>query len=240
MNFNNSLKFTTDSKSMYYESMYETILFDFDGTIADTFNVFLEILDEMSADIGKENLTKENVQEFRQKGAKALIKKFRIMPWRIPSLVKKGQKLFTKRMDGTEPFEGIPEVLRQLFEQKIKLGTITTNSKENVEPFLEEFDLKVFDFIISAPGIFGKTKTIKKTIKKYKLEKDKVIYVGDEVRDIVSAKKAGVDVAAVTWGYNDKELLESYNPDFLFDSPEELLKLGNKKKLGISKAVPNN
>jgi phosphoglycolate phosphatase-like HAD superfamily hydrolase len=209
--------------------MYKNIIFDFDGTIADSFNIFCETLKEMGKTMNVKEITEKDIQEFRQKGAKEIIKDFKVMPWRLLPLIRKGQKLLGSRIDEIEPFEGIPETLRLLFEQKIKLGTITTNSKENVEVFLKKYDLNIFDFIISAPGIFGKTRTIKRTLKKYNLERDEVIYVGDESRDVESAKRAGIDMAAVTWGYNDKELLEKHNPDFLFQEPKELLILGNQK-----------
>jgi phosphoglycolate phosphatase-like HAD superfamily hydrolase len=49
-----------------------------------------------------------------------------------------------------------------------------------------------------------------------------VVYVGDEERDVVAARQAGVDIAAVTWGYNSPELLAVQEPDYLIDYPDEL------------------
>jgi phosphoglycolate phosphatase-like HAD superfamily hydrolase len=50
----------------------------------------------------------------------------------------------------------------------------------------------------------------------------RAVYVGDEVRDIVAARKAGVDVAAVSWGYNTREVLAKHEPDYLIERPELL------------------
>jgi len=52
-----------------------------------------------------------------------------------------------------------------------------------------------------------------------------MLYVGDEIRDIRAARKVGIAVAAVTWGFNSQEALAAENPDFLVDSPEKFLAL---------------
>lgn len=205
--------------------MYKMIIFDFDGTIADTFNLFYQVAVELSREFGMEDkLNPELIKKYRHQGAAKIIKDFGIKPWQIPKLVKKGQTLFTNKVAEAKPFLEIPEVLEKLNDQT-SLGIITTNSAENVEAFLEKHRLDFFDFVISSPALFGKSKTIKNVLKNYNLNKFEVIYVGDEVRDIESARKAGVGVGAVTWGYNDEDLLQLNNPDFLFDIPQELLTL---------------
>jgi phosphoglycolate phosphatase len=57
----------------------------------------------------------------------------------------------------------------------------------------------------------------------YSLASDECVYVGDETRDVEAARKAGMRSAAVTWGFNSRELLEKSRPDFLIDRPGELL-----------------
>ena len=62
-------------------------------------------------------------------------------------------------------------------------------------------------------------------MKKSGRSKENAIYVGDEVRDIKAAKKAGVKVASVTWGYNLESVLSSFHPDYIINRPEDLIKL---------------
>jgi phosphoglycolate phosphatase len=57
------------------------------------------------------------------------------------------------------------------------------------------------------------------------LDRNHVLYIGDETRDIEAAHKAGVRVAAVTWGYNNAEMLKRFSPDYLVSRPHELLSL---------------
>ena len=52
-----------------------------------------------------------------------------------------------------------------------------------------------------------------------------MLYIGDELRDVKASQKAGVPIAAVTWGFNSKESLAACSPDYLFDSPADFLRL---------------
>jgi phosphoglycolate phosphatase len=83
-----------------------------------------------------------------------------------------------------------------------------------------------FDFVVSEKTIFGKDKALKRIIKRYGLNKEHVIYVGDEPRDVKASLSAGVKVIAVTWGLGGKEGFEKVTPTALVDTPHEL-----KKKL---------
>jgi phosphoglycolate phosphatase len=59
--------------------------------------------------------------------------------------------------------------------------------------------------------------------KKHQIHHSEVIYVGDEDRDIIAAKKAKIKNIAVSWGYNSKNKLRQLNPDFLVNSPKEMV-----------------
>jgi len=60
-------------------------------------------------------------------------------------------------------------------------------------------------------------------VREHKLDKNNVIYVGDETRDIRSARKSQIPIVAVTWGFNATEILSQHQPDYLVDHPSELL-----------------
>ena len=107
-------------------------------------------------------------------------------------------------------------------ERGCKIGILTTNTEENVIKFLESNKLNIFDFLYSGKSVFGKGKVLKKLITKNNLKKERVFYVGDEVRDMNAGKKSKVITVAVSWGFNSKEALKKEKPDYLIDSPSEL------------------
>ena len=102
---------------------------------------------------------------------------------------------------------------------------LTSNDKDIVLSFLMTHQLSCFETVMSERNIFGKDAALKKMLKQLGKTKKEVLYLGDEVRDIHGCQKAGIDVAAVTWGLNTEEILKDSIPTYLIKTPDELLTL---------------
>lgn len=210
------------------------ILFDFDGTLADSFDCMLELLKEIS---GKYHLVLPSEKELKNQPLRDLFKQSSLSFIRRLMLIREMKKLATKSMAGIKPFNGMKEVLIHLKKQGFQLYILTSNTSKNVQLFLEANQLdNTFDGIIDQASLFGKHRTIRKFLKKQKIFKEQVIYVGDEVRDLQSMKKAGVQMIAVSWGFNSKSLLERYTNQ-IADHPEQLCELLEKEQI-IFKNLP--
>jgi len=200
-----------------------TYIFDFDGTIADTFPFFVEIASQMLLNTGRK-ATKKDIELFRTTPIKELIKIYKLPLYKIPLFVLKGQQILSEKLDEIKIFPGIKEVLIRLKNRGVQLGMITSNNSKNVVYILQKYGLeKLFDFVHFQAAVFGKDKVLTNVIKKYKLNIKSVIYVGDEVRDIEACKKINLKVIAVSWGYNDKKLLKESQPQFIIAKPSDIL-----------------
>lgn len=199
------------------------LIFDFDGTLADTLSITVEIINQFFA---KRNIPPTSEEELRDKGGmKGLIKAHHIPKYLIPYLVVYGRYKLSKRIKDAKPFKGLPEVLEKL-SQKHTLGIVTSNSKKNIQIFLKNNNLeKYFTFVSSKGGLFDKHLKIMKIISKYKLEHHNTIYIGDETRDVEAAKKSKLKSVAVAWGFESKESLEESDPEKIITSVSDLLKL---------------
>jgi len=60
-------------------------------------------------------------------------------------------------------------------------------------------------------------------LKKHKIKRNSVIYVGDETRDIDALKRIKIPIIAVSWGFNSRKILEQQDPTCLIDHPNQLL-----------------
>jgi phosphoglycolate phosphatase len=199
--------------------MAKYIVFDFDGTIADTHQDIKNIVNDLKKDKDKEI----NFEEIRDKGTKYLIKRAKIPFWRLPKLTYKVLTELRKRTD-IKLFPEIINVFKQL-NKKYKLGIVSSNSKKNINEVLKKHKVQnLFDFIYSDSSLFGKHRVLKRMLKKYNLTSNDVIYVGDEDRDIIAAKKTSIKVIAVTWGYNSEKRLCKENPNYLVKFPKQLIK----------------
>jgi phosphoglycolate phosphatase len=199
------------------------LLFDFDGTLVDSKYSILEIYNNNIAEkYGYNKLNKEDIEMLMNVSIKERCRILEIPFHKIPGLLLEETKTFRKYIKSIDMIEGIKEILYKLKEKKYSMGILSSNAEENIREFLDYNNIKIFEFIFSSSNLFGKHKTIKKCLKKYDFNKEDVLYVGDEIRDIVSCKKIDMNIAAVTWGFDSKNLLKQESPEFLVDSPEEL------------------
>lgn len=201
-----------------------TIVFDFDGTIADSMPVIIEIYKEMLP--GKHSLDSVEVNKLKRMPIQKVAGYLDISFWKAPFLLRRGRKLMHDRITSIEIFDGVVETLKQLKDRGYEMHIVSSNSTDNLNLFLNHHGLKSnFVEVKGISNLFGKTRAIKKLVKKHNLDTRETYYVGDEARDIISAKKAGLIMVSVTWGFNDAALLRDLHPDFIVDKPEELLNI---------------
>lgn len=201
------------------------LIFDFDGTIGDTFAAGLEILNLLSTEFGFRPLREEDVPRARDMRTHQLMKFLGIKTSRLAKISARGTIELKKRIDGVQPLEGVPAALRELHKRGHPLGIVTSNTEENVRIFLKNHDLEIFDFVRCSSKLFGKAREIRGARKRARAKKHEVLFIGDETRDIEACQKAGVRIAAVTWGYNSPSALCALKPDYLLNSPGELIAL---------------
>jgi HAD superfamily hydrolase (TIGR01549 family) len=203
----------------------KTVLIDFDGTISDSVPVIFNTIDLISKKYGIAVSRESIIEELRNIGIKAILKKHKISWYKLPFFLKDFRAEYRKEKPYQRIIKGIQPVILELKNLGFKLGLITSNGKANVLLFLKNNNLNVFDFIFSDIRVFGKISIIKKFLRKNSFNPQEVIYLGDEIRDIEAAKRTGIKIIAVSWGLQSRQSLAKYNPDFLIDQPEEIIEI---------------
>ncbi len=199
------------------------IIFDFDGTIADSLPLAMDLFYGWAK---IEPFPPDKVQRLRNMTLKDVIRTVGIPLWRVPSLLVQARTQFGKRLTEVSVFDGIPQVLDQLHSRGHKLFVMSSNSPQNIRKFLKSQGInQYFDGIHGNTGLFGKTTALKHIIRRYKLSAKETYAIGDETRDIDAAKKAKIVSIAVNWGYNADKILKAHKPDYLVSKPSQLLEL---------------
>lgn len=201
--------------------MAKTLLFDFDGTIADSFDMVADVFFQL---MGREPITNQaEIHRMRQLPVIRVVKELRVSPIQIPRLLMRGRKMMSSRMHDIKMFNGMHEALDQLHEAGYTLYIMSSNSTQNVRSFLSFHKVDTyFTEIHGGIGLFNKAGAIRKVLRRNGLRAEDCIYIGDEVRDIDGARKAGVHIVSVAWGYNDSEILKRNHPDAVVASPKDL------------------
>lgn len=205
---------------------YRALIFDFDGTIADTLGETRKIFNELAPEYGIREVEEHEVSDLRHLSLKQIITKLGIPKRRVPSLIARGTGMMRQNITNLELISGMKDALTELREHTENFGILTSNATANVDVFLRNHEIReLFDFVSSTSKLTGKARYLRAIRKTFSLKHAEMIYIGDELRDVKAAQKASIPHAAVSWGFNSRESLNSAKPTYLFDSPEELLQI---------------
>lgn len=205
---------------------YKTLVFDFDGTIADTLGETRLIFNRLAPEYGIREVAEDELAHLRHLSLSALLDHLEIPKRRVPALIARGTGMMRGNITRLKMIEGMSEMLVELRRHVRSFGILTSNSTANVDLFLRTHGLRdQFDFISSTSKLTGKAKHLKAILKTFSLRPGELLYIGDELRDVKASQKAGIPIAAVTWGFNSREALAAAKPEYLFDRPVDFLRL---------------
>jgi phosphoglycolate phosphatase-like HAD superfamily hydrolase len=198
------------------------LVFDFDGTIANTVDPAMELANDILKEMGEETLTKEQLASLRDKSYLEIIKAFDVAIWKVPGLLLKLRTTLQDHFEMVKPYPHIIDVLKKLSKEGHYMYVLTSNDKAFVQRFLDAFDINCFEDIYSEMNIFGKAEALKKFMKLQGISAPDMLYVGDEVRDIDACRKNKVTIVSVSWGFNTEDKLKEHSPDEIVKSPDDL------------------
>lgn len=201
-----------------------SVIFDFDGTIVDSLAAVIKVVETITK--RKRPFSEGEIAELQHLDPLQIALKLGVKKWKIPWLLFKGRRMFRSHMRSVHVHEGITEVIAQLHAQNVQLYILSSNSKSNVQKYLQWHHLDgYFVNIYGNAGLLGKTRKLRTLFKNEHIESTGSWYIGDETRDIISSRAAGLRSIAVSWGYNSRAALANKKPDALVDTPSQILKV---------------
>jgi phosphoglycolate phosphatase-like HAD superfamily hydrolase len=200
-----------------------SLLFDFDGTLADTRPHIIRLFNVLARRYGFRRLDEDD-PGLRDLTMLQLLQRLGVSIARVPALVREVRDQMRAVMPEVRPFDGVVDTLHALRQGGVELGLVTSNERANVDAFAERHALPPFRAVATGSSLFGKARLIKKVARRVS-GGGRVYYVGDEARDIEAAQRATVGTIAVSWGFNSRELLARLGPDHLVDDPRQLVEL---------------
>lgn len=201
---------------------YKLAIFDFDGTLADSYPFFLEVQNELAKQYNLKQLTMDDL-DASDGDPRKMMKMAGMSLWKLPLFMSGARKMMAERIDRIPVFDGVEEMLQKLSKSGVMLSMITSNSHANVSNKLGADIMSLFIDPQFDTSLFGKGKRLKKLIQSTKVEPSRVIYIGDEVRDIKSSHAKHIPFGAVSWGYTRVETLIEHSPAEVFNSVDEIV-----------------
>ena len=202
---------------------YKLIIFDFDGTLADSFPWFINSLDAVAEKFNLQKIDQNKLKELRHLDAASFLRYLKIPLYKLPQIATFMRNLMTEQIEDIKLFDGIEKMLRELKTKGYKIAIVSTNSSENITKVLGDEIMKLNDHFVGGVSLFGKEAKLKKVLKLSGLEKQDAIYIGDELRDVQASQKIGLPCGAVAWGVNDAKALAALAPTEMFYKVEQIL-----------------
>jgi phosphoglycolate phosphatase len=201
---------------------YRLVLWDFDGTLADSLALSLAIFNQLAQKWSFEPI--RDVQMIRRMSVGRFLKEHRLGLLKLPALMREFHEAGREGIAEVKLYPGVARVLRLMREAGLRLGILSSNSRQNIQSCLRTNGVAdLFEFIAGGFHLFGKAAGIRRAVRQSSLPRQQVLYVGDELRDITAARKADVHIAAVSWGLNDQPTLAAAEPTYQVSTPEALL-----------------
>jgi len=198
------------------------IIFDFDGTLADSFNY---VSDFLAGQAGIAKLNEQQRQDLHGRSINSMVRHLGFRWWQWPGLLLKGRRRMRRAIRNLQTFDGLPELLRKLHAEGHELFIVSTNSLPNLRRFLKAKKVnKYFLQIYGGVGLFGKAAALRQVLHENSLEPNEAVYIGDESRDIDAANEVGIRGVAVSWGFSNPAELKAAKPTVVIDTPEQLLR----------------
>lgn len=202
------------------------IIFDFDGTIADSFEYCVNFL---AKEAGALPLSDERKASFHGLSLFRIARILGISWLKLPTLLRKGRKHMGPALKDVEPFKNMPETIKKLHAEKHDLYILSTNTTRNINKFLDRHGIReYFSDVYGGVGMFGKGPALRRLLREAHIETRKAVYICDELRDVMAAQSIGLRIVAVSWGFARRDDLKSKKPDGLADKPADIVRLAKK------------
>ena len=132
--------------------------------------------------------------------------------WQLPRIARRLRQLKAVEAHCLPLFPGVVELLRDLARRGVARAIASSDSEANIRSTLGPETAALIDHYACGASLFGKPAKLRKVVQRFAVLPSQAIYVGDELRDGEAAQAAGIDFAAVAWGYSTPEALRAQYP----------------------------
>lgn len=204
---------------------YRLVIFDFDGTLADSFPFFVRVFNQLAEEHGFKKIDPLLIPTFRHYGAKQMMRHVGLPAWKLPSVASSFIALMRQDAASISLFEKIDDLLLHLANAGITLAIVSSNSYDNVRDILGPENTKLISRFECGMSIFGKPSRIRKVLAGTAIPSSEAIYIGDQVTDMEAARAAAVAFGAVSWGYGAIESLRERSPSEEFHCVSDIKRI---------------
>ena len=198
---------------------YDLAIFDFDGTLADSFPFFVSVFNTIAERHQFRQIDTARADSLRHLSARQMMQHVGMPAWKLPIVSKTFITMMKESAASVAVFDGIDAALRAIAAHGIELAIVSSNSEQNVRAVLGAELSALIGRFECGMSIFGKASRLKQLIRDSGSSPASAIYIGDQDTDAIAATKSGMAFGAVSWGYAPIEILRAHKPAVEFATP---------------------
>jgi phosphoglycolate phosphatase len=202
--------------------MYKLVIFDFDGTLADSARWLARELNPLAARFGFRQVSEDEIESLRSCDTRQILSRLGVPAWKLPLIARHVRRRLAAEAETIQLFPGAKALLRSLAGQGVVLGLVSSNSAANVRRILGPEAAALIEHYECGAAVFGKAAKFRKVVRRARVRPTETLCIGDETRDIEAAREAGLASGAVAWGYAHREVLAERGPTWLFETPNDV------------------
>lgn len=209
------------------------VLFDLDGTLADTAPDLLSALSALRQRLRLPAIDLSPLSQLASRGALA------ILDAGLSELAPEERQAHRSRYleayraacwVKSRPFDGIPEVLLMLEQRGVPWGVVTNKMQWLAEPLLKQAGWGIRSACLVAGDTTSRPKPAPDPVlaacERIQVDPPSVVFVGDDERDVAAGRDAGTRTIAAQWGYiPDPETIANWGADAIAAQPHDLPRL---------------
>lgn len=204
---------------------YRLVIFDFDGTLADSFPFFLSVFNTIADRHGFKRIDVARADGLRHYGMREMMAHVGLPAWKLPLASNSFIAMMKEGAHAISLFDGVAAALRYLHGQGVRLAVVSSNSEHNVRAILGPDLAPLVARLECGMSVFGKARRLRAVARESGVAASDAIYVGDQGTDAQAAHKAGMAFGAVHWGFATIESLRAHGCEAEFAAPQDLHRL---------------
>lgn len=201
---------------------YRLAIFDFDGTLADSFPRFLQVVNEAAEVYRFRRIDEADREALRGYDARRIIRHLHLPVWKVPLVARWMRRRMAGDISAIRLFPGVTEMLRRLDEDGVVIAIVSSNAEANVRHVLGAENAGRIRHFGCGASLFGKRPLLRRVLRACAVAPAQAIAIGDEVRDLDAARAERIPFGAVAWGFTRMDALAARGPEESFHAIEEI------------------